>query len=165
MMKLTKTIALTAVAACLLAVGACRGNRNVADSYSTYQFATTCVNVSPSGILTVRSWGNGPNRASAIEEAKRRALSDLIFKGIQGAKGYSGNALVTEVNARERYAEYFDRFFAKGGEYSKFVKEASSSDNSRVRSKSDGRENYGVTLDIDRSALRSQLVSDGILAR
>lgn len=164
-MKIKNIAAVAAIAAALLSAGACRSNQKVADSYSNYHFATTIVNTSPSGMLTVKAWGSGPNRAAAIEEAKRQALSDLIFKGIKGAKGYSGKALITEVNARERYAEYFDRFFARGGEYSKFVKEASSTDKSRIESKSNGRTNYGVTLDIDRSALLAQLRADGLAAQ
>lgn len=163
MMKLKNLIAAAAIAAALLAAGACRSNQKVADSYSNYHFATTCVNTSPSGVVTVRAWGSGPNRASAIEEAKRQALNDMIFKGIQGTKGYAGQAIITEVNARERYAEYFDRFFAKGGEYGKFVKESSGTDKSRVEAKSNGRTGYGVTLDIDRPALRRQLQDDGLI--
>lgn len=161
-MRINKLIAAAAIAAGLLATSACRGSQKIADSYSGYHFTTTGVNVSPSGVVTVRAWGSGPNRASAIEEAKRKALSDLIFKGIQGTPGYAGQAIITEVNARERYAEYFDRFFAKGGEYAKFVKESSGTDNSRVESKSNGRTNYGVTLDIDRPALCLQLKEDGL---
>lgn len=164
-MKLNKFIAIAIVAMILPVINGCRSNQTVADSYANYQFPTTCVNVAPSGTLTVRSWGSGHNKATAIENAKCNALNELIFDGIKGSNNPACKALVTEVNARERYAEYFDRFFAKGGEYRNFVKETSASDNSRVQAKANGRESYGVTLDIDRNALRSQLVKDGLLSK
>ncbi|MDE7334711.1 MAG: hypothetical protein K2N10_00170 [Muribaculaceae bacterium] len=164
-MRFNKLIAVAMVALTVSVLGSCRGHQTVADSYANYQFPTTCVNVSPTGSLTVRSWGNGHNKATAIEDAKRKALNELIFSGIKGSNNPLCKALVTEVNARERYAEYFDRFFANGGEYRKFVKETSATDDSRVKAKNNGRESYGVTLDIDRSALRSQLVNDGLLSK
>lgn len=71
--------------------------------------------------------------------------------------------IVTEVNACERYAAYFDRFFADGGEYKRFVKETSGSDMSRTKSKSDGRENFGVTVTVDRPALVRQLREDNVI--
>ncbi len=99
-----------------------------------------------------------------MREAMKNAVSDVIFKGIKGGNGsYSTQAIVTEVNARERYAEYFDRFFADNGEYQNFVKETSAKDGSRTESKSSGRVNYGITATVDRSALVKQLTEDGVL--
>lgn len=43
------------------------------------------------------------------------------------------------------------------------MKETSGSDNSRVKSKSNGRENFGVTVNVDRPALQKQLREDGII--
>lgn len=151
--------------AVLLLLSGCRTQNEVSGAWSTFNFSTSVVNTSPDGSVTVRVWGSGSNKASAIETAKKNALSDLIFKGVKGASGYQTQPIVTEVNARERYAEYFDRFFANGGEYLKFVKETSSSDKSRVRSKSDARENYGVTVTIDRPALVLQLRQDNVIVK
>lgn len=161
-MKISKLISVSLFLVALSSVS-CRSNKEVSESLSYYHFETTCINASPSGLLTMRAWGSGPDKSQAIEEAKKNAVSDVIFKGVKGApSGYLSQPIVTEVNARERYAEYFDRFFAKGGEYKKFVKETSGSDGSRTKSKSDGRENFGVTVTVDRSALAAQLKNDGI---
>lgn len=149
----------------MVVAAGCRSNQNVSDHLSYYKFETSSVNVSPSGIITVRAWGNGPDKRAAIETAMKNAVSDVIFKGVKGSSGYAGQPIVTEVNARERYAEYFDRFFANGGEYTRFVTESSSKDKSRAKAKSNGRENYGVTLDIDRPALARHLSDDGIINR
>ncbi|MDD6281173.1 MAG: hypothetical protein PUA76_05730 [Bacteroidales bacterium] len=160
-----KQILLGAAAALLLMLaGSCRGNQNVSWSMSYYNFETTLTGTAPSGGLSLRCWGNGPDKARAIENAKKNAVYDVIFKGVKGGtQSYMNKPIVTEVNARERYAEYFDRFFADGGEYRNFVTEASDSDKSRVKSKSNGRENFGVTVIVDRPALQQQLRTDGVI--
>lgn len=148
---------------CLLS--GCRSKQAVNSSYSYQRFDTSAVNVSPSGSVTVRAWGSGHDRRSSMQTAMKNAVSDVIFKGLKGASGYSGQPIVTEVNARERYADYFDRFFADGGEYEHFVWESSTKDKSRTQAKSAGRENYGLTLEVDRPALVRQLTEDGIIKR
>ncbi len=161
-----KNLKLYLSAACfviLMLVAGCRGQKEVSGAWSNYEFGTSYVNASPSGELTVRSWGSGSDKAAAIEAAMKNAVNDVIFKGIKGGKGYLCQPIVTEVNARERYADYFDRFFADGGEYKNFVKETSGSDKSRTKSKSDGRENFGVTVTIDRPALLRQLRADNVI--
>lgn len=148
---------------CMTMVG-CRGSQKISSSYSNYQFGTSLVSTSPSGLLTLRSWGSGPDKNSAIKEAMKNAVYDVIFKGVKGGNGsYATQPIVTEVNARERYAEYFDRFFAPVGEWERFVKETSSKDKSRTESKSSGRVNYGITVTIDRPYLVRQLTEDNII--
>lgn len=165
-MTIKKLAILSASAIICVMMAGCRSSQKVSSAYSNYHFGTSLVNVSPSGLLTLRSWGSGPDKSSAIEEAMKNAVADVIFKGIKGGNGsYSTKPIVNEVNARERYAEYFDRFFATKGEYTKFVKETSSKDNSRTESKSSGRVNYGMTVTVDRSALVNQLAEDNIIKR
>ncbi|MDE6361204.1 MAG: hypothetical protein K2L39_08290 [Muribaculaceae bacterium] len=161
-----KNLKLYLSVACIVAmmlVTGCRGQKEVSATWSNYEFGTSYVNASPSGEVTIRSWGSGPDKAGAIEAAMKNAVNDVIFKGIKGGNGYTSQPIVTEVNARERYAEYFDRFFADGGEYKRFVKETSGSDMSRTKSKSDGRENFGVTVTVDRPALVRQLRDDNVI--
>lgn len=128
-----------------------------------FKFDTFCVNNNGDGTFDLRVWGSGVSRDKAIEQAMKNAVSDVIFKGIKGDGDKVQRPLVTEVNARERYQDYFDRFFANGGEYKNFINETSNKDGSRIQSKSNSRENYSVIVTIDRSALRRQLQNDGII--
>lgn len=160
-----KSSILLFASALLLAIGlgACRSTQKVQQSYAYYGFDTSLINISSSGMVTVHAWGSGPNKGQALEEAQKNAVADVIFKGFSTSNSYLAKPILNEVNARERYAAYFDRFFAKGGEYRKFVKEASSSDKSRTEATTDGRKNFGMTLIVDRNALVAQLKADGIL--
>ena len=63
----------------------------------------------------------------------------------------------------ERYAEYFNPFFADGGEYRKFVREESANEASRLEAKGSSINNYGVIVTVDREGLRRQLEADGVL--
>lgn len=162
-MKKFFLIALSAIAA--VAFTGCRGSQKVSSSMSYYNFESSHVATSASGAVTMRAWGSGPDKSSALLEAMKNAVSDVIFKGVKGGSDYNCQPLVTEVNARERYAPYFDRFYANNGEFRKFVHETSNHDLSRIESKSLGRQNFGVTVTVDRPALRAQLIRDGIITK
>lgn len=113
----------------------------------------------------MKTWGKGPSKDKAVAQAMKNAVNDIIFKGVGNGNEYFNKPLVYEVNARERYAEYFDRFFADGGEYANFVNESSHKDGSRIKSKGASRENYAVVVEVNRSALRNQLLNDGIIKK
>lgn len=130
-------------------------------SYSTFE--TTCLGVEHDGSQTLRAWGRGANKGDAIEQAKKNAVYDVLFKGIKSTGQCNQRPLVLEVNARERYAAYFNPFFADGGEYRKFVKEVSANDYSRVEAKGSQLTNYGVIVIVDREKLRRQLEKDGVI--
>lgn len=160
-----KTKRLLSIAAFImvLCLISCRNKQIVSDSYAYFDFKPTLISASPSGLLTIRSWGTGPNKASAIKEAKKNAISSILFKGFDTSNSYMAQPLINEVNARERYAEYFDRFFSDGGEYENFVKETSSTDGSRIEAKSKGRQNHSVIVSVDRNSLQKQLRRDGVI--
>jgi len=165
MKKIHITTAIAAICIGAILSGGCRSKQTISPSYATFSFETTYMGQGNDGSVVLRAWGKGPSIDKAIEQAKKNAVSDVIFKGVGTTNAYNQQPLVTEVNARERYADYFDRFFADGGEYANFIKESSNKDGSRVESKGNSRENYGVVVEVNRSALKRQLINDGILRR
>ena len=71
-----------------------------------------CIGVELDGSQTLRVLGYGRNRADAKEQAMKNAVWAVIFDGIRdGVKGCNTRPLVTEVNAKERYEDYFNIFF------------------------------------------------------
>lgn len=154
------------LAAIALAAGtsSCSKKSTQVTSSAAYtNFETTCMGVEQDGSQTLRAWGKGTSKGDAIEQAKKNAVYDVLFKGIKGSGECNQTPLVLEVNARERYAEYFNPFFSDGGEYRKFVKEESGNEASRLEAKGRSITSYGVIVTVDREKLRRQLEKDGVL--
>lgn len=129
----------------------------------TYQ--TECIGLEQDGSQTLRIFGKGRNRIDAVEQAKKDAVYEVLFKGVlKGNKGTNLRPIVTEVNARERYQEYFDIFFMDGGEYLKYVSMADRRFGSTKKVKdNDVQVGYLVTVRVLIPELRQRLRQDGIL--
>ena len=120
---------------------------------SYHSFESECLGVELDGSETLRAWGRGKNRTDAIEQAKKNAVRDVLFKGVvAGSRECSVRPLITEVNAQERYASYFNDFFRDGGEYLKYV---SMEDKKKI--------SYSTTVRVLRSQLQQKLIEDKIL--
>jgi hypothetical protein len=147
----------------LLTMG-CKKATEVSSSYAYTTFETECLGVELDGSQTLRAWGKGKNKSDAIEQAKKNAVRDVIFKGINAGSGECNQRpLITEVNAQEKYEQYFNQFFKDGGEYRKFVNMKDEKSTSRLKSTSSSQENYGVVVRVLRSDLRQQLINDNII--
>ena len=157
-MNKPKLIALALISVMLIA---CSPKKTVTASY-TYE--TECLNRELDGSETLRAWGSGRNRSDAIEQAKKNAVRDVLFKGIRnGNGGCSTRPLITAVNAEEKYEDYFNSFFRDGGAYKNFVSMADTKFNSS-RSESTGlQDKYGIVLRVLRSELKEKLIQDEIL--
>ncbi|MDE5837912.1 MAG: hypothetical protein K2H39_02560, partial [Paramuribaculum sp.] len=123
-------------ASAIVLLSACsKKSTPVVSSAAYVSHETICMGVEHDGSQTLRVWGKGSTKADAIEQAKKNAVYDVLFKGIRGTGECNQRPLVPEVNARERYAKYFNPFFADGGEYNRFVKEESANEASRLEAK------------------------------
>ncbi|MCR5064219.1 MAG: hypothetical protein K6A67_00440 [Bacteroidales bacterium] len=126
---------------------------------------TECISVEQDGSQTLRVWGKGRNRLDAVEQAKKNAVYDVLFKGVtKGNKGYNLRPIITEVNARERYQDYFDIFFLDGGEYLNYISMADRRLGS-TKKKVKGSEQviYCVTVRVLIPELKQRLIQDGVL--
>ena len=125
---------------------------------------TECISKEMDGSLTLRVWGTGRNKTDALEQAKKQAVYDVLFKGVtRGNTDYNMRPIMTEVNARQRYQDYFDIFFMDRGEYRKYI----SMEDKRVGS-TRTRRNYrdvtvGTTVRVLVPQLRARLKEDGLL--
>jgi hypothetical protein len=130
-------------------------------------FNTECLGVEMDGTQTVKAWGKGRNRADAVEQAKKNAIRDVLFRGISsGSDDCEKRPLVFEVNAQERYSDYFNLFFSDGGEYSKYISYADERVMKTVyrdRMKTGEERTYGILIRIDRTKLKKKLLEDKII--
>lgn len=82
---------------------------------SYYDFKTECLGITYDGSQILRVWDDGTKKNDAIEQAKKRAVRDVILYGISsGSSECNTKPLVLEVNAEEKYESYFNAFFSDG---------------------------------------------------
>ena len=87
-----------------------------------YTIESECLGSELDGSITLSSWGTGRNRFDAVDQAKKNALREVIFKGIRkGSPECNQRPLLPEVNAEMKYEDFFNRFFSdRTDDYKKF---------------------------------------------
>lgn len=136
-----------------------------------FEYEPECMGVELDGSQTLRVWGVGRNKKDAVEQAKKDAVRAVVFKGIRGGlSGCNTKPVIFEVNAEEKYEDYFNVFFMDNGEYLKYV---SMKDEKRVnifkkdkeKEKSKHFVKYAITVRVLRSELKKRFEDDNILQR
>jgi hypothetical protein len=149
----------------IVSMYACTPQRMAAGNYNTYK--TECLGVEGDGTQTLLSWGQGRNRFDAVEQAKKNAVKDVIFKGINYGKGScETRAIVNEVNAEQKYEDYFVKFFADKGPYLNFVSMKDERIDDKITRDRQGASKdvtNSVVVMVNRYALKQKLMEDNIL--
>ncbi|MFA6127493.1 MAG: hypothetical protein WC699_09320 [Bacteroidales bacterium] len=163
-MKTNKLIIGIAVSCLLLGTASCDPQRKIA-AYNTFQ--TECLGIEMDGSQTVKAWGNGRNRHDAVEQAKKNAVRDVLFNGIVAGKPECQvKPVLPEVNVREKNENYFNKFFADGGEFRNYLSLRDEKIARRfVRDKQKARDQVSrsVIARVDRPGLIEKMKKDGIL--
>ncbi|MEG1729216.1 MAG: hypothetical protein RR280_06715 [Bacteroidaceae bacterium] len=161
MKKNTKFKLLIATLSCIFLIG-CKSHLSTTQTFISYE--TECLGIELDGSQTLRAWGEGRNKSDAIEQAKKNAMRDVIFKGITaGKKDCNMRPIITEVNGHEKYEEYFNIFFTDGGAYKKYISMADEKKRSRKAEYNNIGTKYGITVRVLRAELKNRLKSDGII--
>lgn len=123
-----------------------------------------CLGVELDGSQTLRVLGYGRNRADAKEQAMKNAVWAVIFDGIRsGSDGCNTKPLVMEVNAKERYEDYFNIFFGDNGEYKKYVSLRDTKKRSGAKVKDKVGYSYQLTIRVLRAELKARLKADNVI--
>lgn len=145
-----------------LILGSCGSGKSSIGSF--YSIETECLGTELDGSLTLRAWGDGNTKKDAVQQAMKQAVHDVIFKpAIKGTSGTDARPLILEANAQEKYQNYFNSFFADGGEYLRFVSMKDEKSNSKQVLENKQLYRYGVTVRVLRSDLGEKLKNDGII--
>lgn len=132
-----------------------------------YTYKTECLGLELDGSQTLKAWGNGRNRLDAVEQAKKNAVNEVLFNGIyEGKTDCEKRPVVSEVNARQKYENYFNVFFADGGDYKNYVSLKDERIFQKVsRDRKGARESvtHGIVVRVLRSELKQKLINDGII--
>ena len=131
-----------------------------------HDYTTECIGKSMDGTQALRVWASGRNKADAIEQAKKKAVYDVVFTGIQvGGGECNAYPVIDEANARKKYEDYFDLFFADGGAYTQYVSMANQKTSAMQRHYGDGTQTFGIIVTVNRSALRQRFERDNIIVK
>ncbi|MBQ0096757.1 MAG: hypothetical protein KBS53_03785 [Bacteroidales bacterium] len=155
-----KKLLFFALAICVFA--SCHVSYNATAAYS--DSPTKFLKLEGDGSITVRASARGRNYKDSWEQAGKRAVRDIIFKGVDvPGNAFMSKPLVTEVNAEEKYQDFFNAFFTDNGDYSKFVSDVDRRAASSVETKADAMVKHTITVRVLRAELRHYLVQNGII--
>jgi len=134
---------------------------------SNYNYEVQISGVGQDGTKVMKVWGYGKRVEDAIIEAKMNAVASAIFKGIPGGHGAAATpAILTDPNASEKHADYFETFFSPGGKYLQFITmttDGMPSGQDRLKMKTGYK--VAIYVQVMYDALRKQLETDGIARR
>lgn len=140
----------------------CSSQKPTASTVAYTDHATECIGVDPAGYLRLRVWGEGKDKKSAQEQAKKKAVEEVSFKNITAGteKGHSW-PIIDNPGIRRTQSAYFVKFFKDGGEYKKYIK-----------AEKPGKEEFFMGNDkvvvpmeitVDKESLREKFIKDGII--
>lgn len=138
-------------------------------SQAYYDYESKVIGTELDGSYTIRAWGRARNAMDAYTEARKQAVYDVIFNQIQFATGTAPTTsgvlrpLLLEVNAKTKYEDYFNAFFARGGEFEKYCSMKEKRLFSTKYQKTDAQTQAQVTVCVYRSKLKEKLIQDNIL--
>ncbi len=166
-MKKSTVLIMWAVIALITVLAACGTQKTQA----YYDYESKVIGTELDGSYTIRAWGRARNAMDADAQARRTAVYDVIFNQIQIASGTAPTTsgmlkpLLMEVNAKTKYEDYFNAFFADGGEFEKYCSMKDKRLFSTKYQKTDAQTQAQVTVRVYRSKLKAKLIEDGILPK
>jgi hypothetical protein len=135
--------------------------------HSQYNYEIEPAGVGQDGTKVFKVWGVGKDVYQAIMKAKADAVAACIFKGLTGGAGSAPTPpIITEPNAEDKYADYFETFFAVGGKYLQYIAVTTDGDPSgQDRLKLKKGYKVAIYVQVMYDALRKQLEADNIARR
>lgn len=150
-----------ALSVLLWGLTACNNTKKGVISFQNIE--TECLGSELDGSYTVRAWGIGRNSVDAMEQARKNAVRDFIFQGVSKGQGCEIRPILFEVNAKDKYQNYFNRFFADNGEYRHYVSMRDRRPGSWIHSRKKGGIICGIIVRVKHADLKAKLAEDGIL--
>lgn len=136
---------------------------------SNYNYEVETTGVGQDGTKTMKVWGYGKRVEDAVIEAKMNAVASVIFRGIPGGHGAAATpAILSDPNAGEEHADYFEEFFAPDGKYLQFINlttDGMPSGQDRLRMSKPRQYKVAIYVQVMYDNLRRQLEADGIARR
>ena len=134
-------------------------------SQAFYDQPSQVLSATAEGTYIIRVQVRAKDAVVAFREAQRKVVKELIFDGVKAGNSSMSDLkpLCFDMNAREKYEDYWNAFFSDGGEWTKY---ASYKDRRAVTTgyERDGRQMVETgTVTVDRAGLKKKLIADGII--
>jgi hypothetical protein len=82
-----------------------------------FEYKTSGVSITNDRII-VTSWGFGKTKEECMASAFKKAIKDVVFKGIiDGNPACKKPPILTKVNAEKEYQSFFEAFLSEKGKY------------------------------------------------
>jgi len=153
-------LSLLVVALCVPASAGLRQNQANKDT-KNFRYEIECAGNAIQGTYLVKVWTYSKKASVAENQCRKNAIHGVIFKGYGGGQGcVSQRPLVSNPGAETQFQEYFDSFFADGGEFQKYASILGGT----TESVKVGREyKVGCTVSVRKDDLRKALEAAGII--
>lgn len=153
-------LSLLVVATCLPASAGIRQRQADKDTHQ-FRYEIECAGNAIEGTYLVKVWTYSKKASVAENQCRKNAVHGVIFKGYGGGQGcVSQRPMAPDPGVETQYKEYFDSFFANGGEFQKYASIlGGTTETVRV-----GREyKVGVVVSVRKDDLRKALEAAGII--
>jgi hypothetical protein len=141
--------------------------RNKAETATKeWRYELECVGVGTQGSYLVKVWSYSKNAKVANEQSKKNAVHGIVFKGYAGSgqKCPSQRALTTQVGVEDQFESFFNKFFADGGDYMKYVSISGDGIPKAGDVQKVGKEyKVGIIVSVMKDALRKDLEAAGVV--
>lgn len=156
-----KLLGIILIAVLAIVAAGCGAKR----SQAYYDYASKVIASHGDGSYTIRAWGRSRNATMSYDVAQKQALEDVLFHGVkaQSAGLTDLKPLMLEVNAREKYEDYFNAFFSDEKVWKPFVSMKDRRTMTSRYQRTDAQTQAQVTVLVYRSALKQKLQADGII--
>ncbi|MCQ2351538.1 MAG: hypothetical protein MJ003_06150 [Paludibacteraceae bacterium] len=156
-----KRIILFLIAAMAVSTACMASSKSKADKDTQkWRYEIECAGTGTAGTYLVKVWSYSKKQATATNQAVKNAVHGVMFKGVAGGRGCATQrAMVTDPSVQSAKEDFFNRFFADGGDFQKYGSATGVPEVVKV-----GKEyKVGVVVSVYKDNLRKDLESAGII--
>ena len=136
-------------------------------SQAYYDKPSQVLSATSDGTYIIRVQVRAKDAVVAFKEAQRKVVREIIFDGIKSSNSGMSDLkpLCFDMNAREKYEDYWNAFFSDNGPWKDFTSYKDRRATS-TRYERDGRLMVETgTVTVDRAGIKRKLQEDGIIPK
>ena len=160
-MTMKTSVKVLLVSAILIIAASC--GTKVSQAY--YDQKPQIISTELNGTYAITCWGTGRNSDEAMKELKKQAVYEVVFNGVASASSniQSLKPLILTVNAKDKYADWSNKFFADGGEYLKYCSKHDRRTGTSKFYKTGNQVKCQGVVSVDVAGLKAALKESGII--